>query len=125
LGTLWLVPAAGAATPVGGAAATGVPAAVATLDALVADAQRRTGVPGIAVAVVSRDEVVYLKGFGVREVGKPEAVDADTVFQIASVSKPIASTIVAGVIGDGKVTWDDPVIAHDPGFRLADATATQ
>jgi CubicO group peptidase (beta-lactamase class C family) len=125
LGTLWLVPAAGAATPEGGAAATGVPAAVATLDALVAEAQRRTGVPGIAVAVVSRDEVVYLKGFGVREVGEPEAVDADTVFQIASVSKPIASTIVASVIGDGKVTWDDPVIAHDPGFRLADATATQ
>ncbi|HVG98364.1 MAG TPA: serine hydrolase, partial [Chloroflexota bacterium] len=128
LGTTWLAPGAGAATPEGGAAAPGVPAAVASLDALVAQAQRQTGVPGISVAVVFRDEVVYLKGFGVRAVGRPEAVDPDTVFQIASVSKPIASTIVSGVIGDGGdggVAWDDPVIEHDPGFRLADASATR
>ena len=125
LGTTWLAPGAGAATPEGGAAAPGVPAAVASLDALVAQAQRQTGVPGISVAVVFRDEVVYLKGFGVRAVGRPAAVDPDTVFQIASVSKPIASTIVSGVIGDGGVAWDDPVIEHDPGFRLADASATR
>ena len=94
--------------------------ALAQLDAVVLGAMQRTGVPGVAVAVVYRDEVVYAKGFGVREVGKPEPIDTDTVFQLASVSKPIASTIVAGVVGRGEIAWDDPVIKHDPSFMLSD-----
>ena len=60
-----------------------------------------TGIPGIAIAVVFKDEVVFAKGFGVREVGKADPVDADTVFQLASVSKPIGSTVVAALIGEG------------------------
>ena len=51
-------------------------------------------------------EVVYLKGFGVREEGKPDTVDADTVFQLASFSKPISATVVAAVVGEGKIDWD-------------------
>jgi len=49
--------------------------AVLTLDGLVREAMTRTGVPGVAVSVVYRDQVVYSKGFGVREVGKPDTVD--------------------------------------------------
>ena len=45
-------------------------------------------------------------------------VDPDTVFQLASVSKPLASTVVAGAVGDKAVSWDDPVRTHDPGFAL-------
>ncbi|HEY5302345.1 MAG TPA: serine hydrolase domain-containing protein, partial [Acetobacteraceae bacterium] len=67
----------------------------AALDRIVADSMRRTGVPGMAVGVVHKDAVVYLKGFGVREAGAPAAVGPDTVFQLASLSKPIASTVVA------------------------------
>ncbi len=77
----------------------------------------KTGVPGLAISVVYKDQIVYLKGFGVRETGKPDLVDPDTVFQLASVSKPIASTIVAGVVGKGLVKWDDPIIQHDPSFQ--------
>lgn len=62
---------------------------------------KETGVPGIAVAIVFDDELVYSRGFGVREAGRPEAVDEDTVFQLASVSKPVGSTVVAAVIGGG------------------------
>jgi CubicO group peptidase (beta-lactamase class C family) len=102
-----------------------VDAAVAALDGLVTDAMDRTGVPGVAVAVVHRDRVVVAEGFGVREVGRPEAVDADTVFQVASVSKPLASTVIARVVGDGVIGWDDPVRASDPDFALSDPYVTE
>lgn len=98
--------------------------ALGELDGVVADAIARTGVPGVAVAVVYQDEVVYAKGFGVREVGNPERIDNDTVFQLASVSKPMASTIVAGVVGRGGIAWDDPVKTHNPSFMLSDPYVT-
>ncbi|WP_217897270.1 serine hydrolase [Geodermatophilus saharensis] len=101
-----------------------VDAAVAALEGLVTDAMDRTGVPGVAVAVVHRDRVVHAAGFGVREVGRPETVDPDTVFQLASLSKPLASTVVAGLVGDGVVDWDDPVIASNPAFALSDPYVT-
>jgi CubicO group peptidase (beta-lactamase class C family) len=78
-----------------------VPAALDQLDRVVAETMGRTHVPGIAVAVVHRDQVVYLKGFGVRTAGGSEPIDPDTAFQLASVSKPIASTLVAALVGDG------------------------
>jgi CubicO group peptidase (beta-lactamase class C family) len=98
--------------------------AVASLDGLVTDAMDRTGVPGVAVAVVYRDRVVYSQGFGIREVGRPETVDADTVFQLASLSKPLASTVVADVVGSGVIEWDDPVVASNPDFALKDPYVT-
>lgn len=83
------------------------------------------GVPGIAIAVVFQDKLVYAEGFGVREVGKPEKVDADTVFQLASVSKPIGSTVVAELVAKGKITWDTKISDLDPGFELYDPWVTR
>ncbi|MEU7898904.1 serine hydrolase [Nonomuraea sp. NPDC049152] len=94
--------------------------AVARLDGVIRDTMAKTGVPGLSVAVVHQDRTLYLKGYGVRGVGDPQPVGPDTVFQLASVSKPLASTVVAGVVGGGTVAWDDPVIKHDPGFSLKD-----
>ncbi len=99
--------------------------AVAQLDALAEQTLARTGIPGMAIGVVWRDEVVYLKGFGVRDAGTTRAVDADTVFQLASVSKPIASTVVAALVGDGVVRWDDRIVDHDPDFQMYDAWVTR
>jgi CubicO group peptidase (beta-lactamase class C family) len=95
------------------------------LDRLAERTLEKTGVPGMAIAVVCKDQVVHLKGFGVREAGKQERVDADTVFQLASVSKPIASTVLAALVGEGVIDWDDRVIDHDPGFRLSDPFVTR
>ncbi|SFK51744.1 CubicO group peptidase, beta-lactamase class C family [Methylocapsa palsarum] len=81
-------------------------------------------VPGLSVAVVFQNKLVYLKGFGLREIGKPERVDADTVFQLASLSKPITSTIVAAMIGKDIASWDAKIADLDPGFRLADPYPT-
>jgi CubicO group peptidase (beta-lactamase class C family) len=102
-----------------------IEAALARLDGLVADAMTQTGVPGAAVAVVHGDEVVYEKGFGVRELGKPEPITPETVFQLASVSKSISSTLVAAIIGDGATTWDATVADLLPGFGLADPWMTE
>lgn len=99
--------------------------AVGRLEGLVQAAMKQTGVPGVAVGVVYRDRVVFAKGYGVRKVGEPGAVAPDTVFQLASLSKPLASTVVAGVVGGGKVAWNDPVIKHDPGFALEDPWVTR
>jgi CubicO group peptidase (beta-lactamase class C family) len=88
----------------------------------IAQAGIRAGeVPGLAIAVVLQDEVVYAKGFGVRKAGENAAVGPDTVFQLASCSKPIASTVVAALVSDGAVTWDTRIADADPGFRLYDA----
>ncbi|WP_255769087.1 serine hydrolase [Pseudarthrobacter sulfonivorans] len=99
--------------------------ALAKLDGQVRDAMEGTGLPGMAVAVVYRDEVVYAKGFGVREVGKPAEIGPDTVFQVASVSKPLASTVVAALVGQKKISWTDPVISHNKGFALHDDYVTR
>jgi CubicO group peptidase (beta-lactamase class C family) len=104
---------------------TKVEGALAHLDGFAEEAMSRTNVPGIAIAVVSRDELLYLKGFGVREVGKPELVDPDTVFQLAAVSTPIAATVLAALAGDGLITWDDPIVRHDPGFQMYDPWVTR
>ena len=80
-------------------------------------------VPGLSIAIVYRDEIVLLDAFGVREIGKPAAVGADTVFQLASVSKPLAATVVAGLVGDGKVSWNSRIRDIDPGFTLQDELA--
>src|SRR5579884_690120 len=101
-----------------------VKAALPTLEQLAKDTLHKTGVPGMAIAVVYHDEVLYLKGFGVRKAGENQPVDADTVFQLASVSKPIASTIVAAVVSDGVVSWDDPISKHDPDFRMDNSYVT-
>lgn len=82
-------------------------------------------VPGLSIAVVYRDEVVYLKGFGVREEGKGEPVDADTVFQLASLSKSLASTVVAAIVSEGKVNWDTRIADIDPTFKLYEAYPTE
>lgn len=95
--------------------------AVARLDATVAAMMSRTGVPGVSVAVVHNDKVLHLKGFGLRKTGETATVDPDTVFQIASLSKPVSSTVVAGVLKD-PAQWDDHVVL--PGFALKDPWVT-
>lgn len=102
----------------------GLEKALAALPALVTATLERSGIPGAAVAVVHGGETVFAQGFGVREIGKPEPVDADTVFQIASLSKPISGTVAAIQVSAGVVDWDDPAVRHLPGLRLSDDYVT-
>lgn len=123
----WLLPAlALGPTPLSAQTATTeqVTAALAQLEQLAEAAISDGSVPALAIGVVHDDKVVFLKGFGLREAGKPEKVDADTVFQIASMSKPISATVVAALVGDGTVSWDAKISDLDPAFRLNDPYPT-
>lgn len=95
----------------------------AEIDALARATREAFRLPGLAVAVVRADRVAFLKGYGERELGKPGPVDADTVFPIASCTKPFTSLALATLIDDGTLRWDDPVRKHLPRFRLKDPHA--
>lgn len=101
-----------------------IAAALPKLEAFARQIIDRKLVPGLSIAVVHRGDVVYLHGFGLRQVGKPEPVDADTVFQLASVSKPLSSTVVSALVSGGKVSWDSRLRDIDPGFALQDELAS-
>lgn len=98
--------------------------AVARLDGIAAELMASSGIPGMAVAVVHGGKTVYAKGFGVRDTRAPDKVDPDTVFQLASLSKPIAATVVAHQVGIRDLTWDAPIVAHLPWFALSDPAVT-
>jgi CubicO group peptidase (beta-lactamase class C family) len=89
------------------------------LPGLIRRAMQRTGVPGVAVAVVHRDRLTYKRGFGVRSTKTEKRVRPKTVFQIASLSKPVGASAVAAAVGDGDVRWQDPVAARLPDFQLS------
>lgn len=79
--------------------------------------------PGIAIAVVEDDRTRLLQGFGTvaaHQTTQAEAVDADTVFALASCSKPFAAATVAGLVERGQLDWDTPVREHLPELRLRD-----
>ena len=81
--------------------------------------------PGLAVGVVYRDEVIFLGGFGVKELGRDDPIDAETLFQIGSVSKSFAAGAVGALVDDGLVDWDDPIVEHLPWFRVKDPWITR
>ncbi len=105
--------------------ASAVENAVARLDGLAEDLMNSSGIPGMAVAVVHGGKTVYAKGFGVRDTRTSEKVDADTVFQLASLSKPVAATVVAHQVGAGSIGWDTPIVDKLPWFALSDPAATR
>jgi beta-lactamase class C len=80
-------------------------------EALIHKAMQQKKAPGLAVAIVVDGKVIFMKGFGVREVGRPEPVDIHTVFQIGSASKPITSVLVALLTRDHLLSLDHPVEA--------------
>jgi CubicO group peptidase (beta-lactamase class C family) len=113
------------------AAARRVAAAAEVRRALPAFAQladtmvERSGVPGAAVAVIAGDTVMYERAFGLREMGRPDPVDDDTLFQLGAVSRAHTATMLAALAGEGEVRWDQPVRSAWPGFRLRDRWATR
>lgn len=99
--------------------------AVDKLDGIADELMKKTGIPGLAVAVVHGGKTVYAKGFGVRDIKTGEKVDPDTVFQLASVSKSISSTVVAHQVGVNAIGWDTPIISKLPWFALSDPAVTK
>jgi CubicO group peptidase (beta-lactamase class C family) len=97
----------------------------ADLDAFVEATMRAFEVPGLALAIVKDGEIVVAKGYGVREQGRPEPVDAHTRFGIASNTKVFTATALGILVDEGKLRWDAPVIDYLPWFRLSDPYVTE
>ncbi|MBC7453324.1 MAG: serine hydrolase [Massilia sp.] len=123
--------AAGASVSAGTALGLTSPLAVAApepafnLDADVARVMKTFDVPGIAIAIVKDGKLVTARGFGVRKLGHPEAVDANTLFEIASNSKAFTVAALAMLVDQGTLAWDDPVTRHLPDFQMFDAYVTR
>lgn len=75
-------------------------------------------IPGCAIAVIYGNEIIFMQGYGVRKLGSNEKIDTETVFQLGSVSKPIAATLAAVLETQGFLNLDDPVVAYLPDFHL-------
>jgi CubicO group peptidase (beta-lactamase class C family) len=99
--------------------------APADLDAWVQRAMKTFEVPGIAVAIVKDGKVVVAKGYGVRELGKPDPVDANTLFGIASNTKAFTAAALGILVDEKKLAWDDPVTKHLPTFQMYDPWVTR
>jgi CubicO group peptidase (beta-lactamase class C family) len=101
------------------------PERVEALKAFVKTSMDELGVPGVGLALIDHGKVVYEGGIGVRELGKPDPVDANTLFMIASNTKGMTTLLLSRLVDDGKLKWDEPVTEVYPTFRLGDADTTR
>jgi CubicO group peptidase (beta-lactamase class C family) len=96
-----------------------------SLDAYIERGMRQWQIPGLAIAIVKDGRVVVRKGYGVREKGKPEPVDENTLFIIASNSKLFTGTALAKLDYEKKLSLNDKVTTYIPWFRLYDSNSTR
>ncbi len=100
-------------------------ARVEALKDFVRTSMQELGVPGVGLAIVDHGRVVWEGGLGVKELGKPDPVDAHTLFMIASNTKGMSTLLLARLVDDGKLKWDEPVTGVYPDFKLGDAATTR
>ena len=90
------------------------------IDTAVERAMQAFSVPGVAVGVIKDGKVVHRKGYGIRELGRTEPIDRETLFRVASNSKAMTTAALAMLVDAGRLDWEDKVADHIPGFRLHD-----
>ncbi|UCD39245.1 MAG: serine hydrolase [Fidelibacterota bacterium] len=95
------------------------------LDTYIEQAMQAWELPGLAIAVVKDDQVVYARGFGVRELGRPDQVNEHTLFAVASHTKAFTGLALGLLVQQGQLSWDDRVVYLMPGFQLYDPVATR
>ena len=82
--------------------------------------QQQWQIPGMAVSLVKNGEMFYSKGFGTKELGKQAPIDGNTIFQVGSVSKSFTAAVIASLVDEGKLSWQDTVKNILPDFRMYD-----
>ncbi|MBE3671938.1 serine hydrolase [Pseudoalteromonas distincta] len=95
------------------------------IDDVIKASMARFDVPGMAVAIVENDKVIFAKGFGVTNLDTNKKVNKDTLFGIASNTKAFTTAALAKLVDEGELSWDDRVIDHLPEFRLYDSYVTR
>ncbi len=96
-----------------------------SLDKYILRGMEQWQVPGLAIAIVKNGKVIFMKGYGVREINKSEKVDENTLFIIASNTKLFTGTALAKLEYDKKLSLNDRVTKYLPWFRLADTMSTR
>jgi CubicO group peptidase (beta-lactamase class C family) len=92
----------------------------AVIEKGVRDTMAAWHLPGLAIAVVQNDRVIFVKGYGIKEIGKSDVVTADTLFEIGSTTKAFTATAMAMLADEKKLSWDDPVRNYVAGFHISD-----
>src|SRR4051794_22317400 len=82
-------------------------------------------VPGAAVAVIYKGEVILSKGYGLRDVAKSLPVTPETLFAIGSCTKAFTSFDIALLVEEDKLNWDTPIREYLPDFRMFDPVASE
>ena len=100
-------------------------AVIAAMKAFVAEGMSKLQVPGVGFSLIDGGRIVFEGGIGVRELGKPALVDADTLFIAASNTKALGTLLLAELVDEKKLRWDEHVIEAYPAFRLGDAATTR
>ncbi len=101
------------------------PKPLAGADRYIERAQANFGNVGVAVAVVRGSDVIYARGFGVREWGKAAPITPDTLFEVGSTTKAFTTAALGILVDEGKIGWDEPVIKYLPEFQLQDPWLTR
>lgn len=81
-------------------------------------------VPGLSIGIVQNDSIIYLKGYGTREIRTDNRVDENTLFAIGSISKSFTALTLGILVDEGKIKWDDKVVSYLPYFELYDPYVT-
>lgn len=95
------------------------------LDARIEGLRQSFGIPGVSIAIVEDGQPTLVRGYGVRTLGRPEPVDADTLFATGSTGKAFTTAALAVLVDQGRLEWDDKVIDHMPWFRMYDPWVTR
>jgi CubicO group peptidase (beta-lactamase class C family) len=101
------------------------PERIEALKTFLDTSMKKLGVPGSSLALIDNSKVVYEGGFGVRELGKPTPVDANTLFMAASNTKGMTTLLLARLVDAQKLQWNQPAIQIYPAFKLGDANTTR
>lgn len=94
------------------------------IESVILNVMDKFQVPGVAVAIVQNNQVVFSKGFGVAEQGKSRKITSDTLFGIASNTKAMTVALLAQLVDQHKLTWQTKVIDIIPEFQLSNPYVT-
>lgn len=98
---------------------------VADYNYFIEQAIKKGMAPGAAVAIVRDTSIIFLKGFGLRQVGHTDSIDVNTVFRLGSVSKCFSSVLAGTLVSNHLMNWDDPIVKYYPQFQLKSKEHTE
>src|SRR5207244_13178028 len=90
---------------------------ISEIDALLQEAVRQGTVPGVVAIVTNKDRVLYHGAFGLMDTGKGKLMQKDSIFRIASMTKPVTSVAIMMLKEQGKLGLDDPVSKYLPALQ--------